>query len=265
MDANGVVRKYGGSITARNLAAQHRANGAVKIADGQLYLNGRERFQRVMHLPENLVVKRLLQSMVLIVDTASHNTGWNRRVVEDRREVESLGFPMILPVRDCRIHFEHVDTADHLVHRTEAHFRHVLANLLGEEEKEIDDMFRLALEFLSKHRILRGDANRASVEMAFPHHDAAHGDQRGRGEAELFGTEQCGDHNVAASLKFAICLNSYAAAQVVQQKNLLRLCQAKLPRNTCMLDGTEAGRSRSPTDSNYENDIGMLLSHRRRN
>src|SRR4029077_10967771 len=112
-----------------------------------------------MYLPKDLVVKRLLQAMVLLVDAPSHYARGNRRVIEDRREVESLGFPVILPVRDCRIHFEHIDAANHLIDGTEAHFRHVLANLLGEEEEEIDDMLGLALEFLPKDGILRGNAD----------------------------------------------------------------------------------------------------------
>src|ERR1700719_2808011 len=153
-----------------------------------------------MHLTKYLVVQRLLQAVVLLMDAASHNSGRNWRVIEDRGEIESLCFPVILPMRDRRIHFEHVDTADHLVHRAEAHFRHVLANLLRDEEEEINDMLRLALEFLAKRGILRGDANRAGVEMALSHHDEAHGDQRSRGEAELFGAQQRSDYNVAASL-----------------------------------------------------------------
>src|SRR5580765_2338592 len=128
MNADGVVRKSGGSVAPGNLAAQHRTDGAVNVTNRELDLDRRESFERVMHLTKNLVVERLLQAMVLLMEAASCDAGRNRRVVEDRGEVESLGLPVILPMSDRGIHFDHVDAADHLVHRTEAHFRHVLAN-----------------------------------------------------------------------------------------------------------------------------------------
>ena len=35
MDANGIFRQARGTITPRNLAAEHRAHGAMHVANGQ--------------------------------------------------------------------------------------------------------------------------------------------------------------------------------------------------------------------------------------
>ena len=53
--------------------------------------------------------------------------------------------PLGLPVIDVAALFEHIDAADHLVERAEAHLRHVAADLFGDEEEEIDDVLGRAV------------------------------------------------------------------------------------------------------------------------
>src|SRR5207245_982939 len=47
---------------------------------------------------------------------------------------------------------------------------------------------RGAVGALAELGVLRGDSDRAGIEMADPHHDAAHDDERSRGEPELLGS-----------------------------------------------------------------------------
>ena len=103
---------------------------------------------------------------------------------------------------------EEVGVADHLVERAEAHRRHQLAHFLGDEEEVVDDVLGQALEALAQHRVLRGDADRAGVEMALAHHDAAGRDQRRGREAEFVGAEQGRDHDVAPGAQAAIGLQA---------------------------------------------------------
>ena len=91
-------------------------------------------------------------------------------------------------------------------------------------------MFRLAVEARAQHRVLGGNANRAGVEVALAHHDAACGDQRSRGKAELIRTQQGGNRHVAAGAQAAIGLHADAAAQVVEDQRLLGFGQADFPR-----------------------------------
>jgi len=75
--------------------------------------------------------------------------------------------------------------------------------------------------------------------VALAHHDAAHGDERGGGEAELFRAKQGGDDDVAAGLQFAVGLHLDARAEVVEQEDLLRFGEAEFPGKSRVLDGTE--------------------------
>ncbi len=134
---------------------------------------------------------------------------------------------------------EHIDAADHLIEGAEAELRHVAAHLFGDEEEEIDDVLGRAGESGAQHGVLRGDADGAGVEMALAHHDAAHGDERRGGEAELFGAEQGGDGDVAAGLELAIGLQADAAAQIVHDEHLLGFGEAELPGDAGVLDGSE--------------------------
>ena len=66
--------------------------------------------------------------------------------------------------------------------------------------------------------------------MALAHHDAAGGDQRRGGEAELVRAEQRADHDVAAGAHAAVDLHRDARAQAVHDQRLMRLGEADLPR-----------------------------------
>ena len=145
---------------------------------------------------------------------------------EQLREVEPLG----LPVRHQRGLVEHLGLADHLVELLVAELRHDLAHFLGDEEEVVDDVLGLAGEALAQHRILRRDADRAGVEMALAHHDAAGRDQRRGGKAELVGAEQRADHDVAPGAEAAVDLDHDAAAQPLAHQRLVGFGKADFPR-----------------------------------
>ena len=134
---------------------------------------------------------------------------------------------------------EHLHLPDHFVEAAKAHPGHQLADLLGDEEEEIDDVLGLAGEALAQHRVLGGDADRAGVEMALAHHDAAGRNQRRGGEAELVGAEHRADHDVAPGADAAVDLDRDAAAQPVRDQRLVGLGEADLPRRSRMLDRGE--------------------------
>ena len=132
-------------------------------------------------------------------------------LVEQLLEVE----PARLPVADGALLVEALRLADHLVEGAVAERGHDLAHLLGDEEEVVDGVLGLALELGAQHRVLRGHADRAGVEVALAHHDAAERDQRRGGEAELVGAQQRADHHVAAGAHAAVDLHGDAAAQAV--------------------------------------------------
>src|SRR5690606_29927287 len=140
-------------------------------------------------------------------------------IVEYPAEIKTLRFPVLNRLLGIQL----VDSADHLVELTEAKLRHDLACLFGDKEQDVDDVLGLAVELLAQFLVLRCNADRTSIQMAFAHHDAAHGDKRHRGEAELVCPQQSADHDVATCLQLAVDLNANSAAQIVHHQHLLRL------------------------------------------
>ena len=70
----------------------------------------------------------------------------------------------------------------------------------------------LTRESFPQLRVLRSHADRASIQMALAHHDAARGDQRRGREAKFLRTQQAGDGNIAAGFQLTVGFNRDAAA-----------------------------------------------------
>ena len=162
------------------------------------------RVQRLAAHHDQLLVQRLVQAVVLlgaVVQVLVHER--RVRLVQHRRQVQLVR----LPVRARQRGVQRADLADRLVDGAETQLRHVFADLFGDEQEEVLDEFRLAGEPLAQHRVLGGHADRAGVQVAHPHHDAARHHQRCCGEAEFLGAEQRGDHHVAAGLELTVDLD----------------------------------------------------------
>ena len=158
--------------------------------------------------------------------------GAGLRLHEQLGEIEALGLPVLHQLALV----EHLHLADHLVEAAVAERGHQLAHFLGDEEEIVDHVLGLALEALAQHRVLRGDADRAGVEVALAHHDAAGGDQRRGGEAEFVGAQHGAHDHVAAGADAAVDLHRNAPAQAVDDQRLVGLGQADFPRGAGMLD-----------------------------
>ena len=127
--------------------------------------------------------------------------------------------------------------------------------------KNVSTNSGLPLNALAQLGVLGGDADRAGVEVADPHHDAARHDQRGGGEAELLGAEQRGDDDVAAGLHLAVGLHDDAVAQAVEQQRLLGLGQAELPRGAGVLERGERAGAGAAVVAGDEHHVGLGLRH----
>ena len=149
--------------------------------------------------------------------------------------------------------------SDHLVDASEAELRHPFPDFLGDHLEVVHDVLRFAGELLAKHGILRRDANRAGIQMADAHHDAAGDDQRRRCKAKLFAAKQGGNDDVAAGLQLAVRLNDDAAAQVVHHEHLMGFRQTKFPRNAGVLDAGDRRRAGTAAVTGDQNDVRMRL------
>src|SRR5471030_1986573 len=250
---DGVVRQTGMAVTLRHFTRQHGADRAVDVAHRRDEGDALAFFQRRAGLGDQLVVERLFQTVVLGFRVIDSLAGGRFRLVEDGAEVQ----PARLPVRDRLRFVEQVDPADQLVIRADAQLRHQLARLFGHEEEVIDHVFRLAGELGAQHRILRGDADRAGVQMAFAHHDATFDDQRRRREADLVGAQHGGDDDVATGAHLAVGLHADTATQAVQHQRLLRFGEAEFPRRAGMLDRRQRRRARAAVMAGDDDVVGL--------
>ena len=174
---------------------------------------------------------------------------------EQLGEIEALG----LPVLDQRSLVEHLHLPDHLVEGAVAERGHDLAHFLGDEEEIVDHVLGLALEALAQHRVLRGDADRAGVEMALAHHDAAGRDQRRGRKAEFVGAEQRAHHHVAPGADAAVDLHGDAPAQAVDHQRLMGLGEADLPRAAGVLDRGERRSAGAALEAGDGDVVGARL------
>ena len=228
------------------------ARSTLRIADSMM--TGCLDLERRLRLGDQLAVEDVVDRM-LLRPRAVHLLLRRLRLVEDAREIE----PARLPVVDERLRVEEVGLADQLVELPHAHRRHDLARFLGHQEEEVDGVLRRADEALPEHRVLRRDADRAGVQMALPHHDAADGDERRGGEAELVGAEQRADDDVAAGLQPAVDLQRDARAQALLDQDLLRLGEPHLPRRAGMLQRGEGARARAAVIAGDGDMVGARL------
>ena len=109
--------------------------------------------------------------------------------------------------------------------------------------------------------VLRGDADRAGIQVALAHVDAAERDERGGAEVELLRAEDGGVDDIVAGAHAAIGAEHDAVAQVVEQQHLLRFGDAELPGRAGVLDRGERRGARAAVVPGDEDDIGVRLGH----
>jgi hypothetical protein len=119
----------------------------------------------------------------------------------------------------------------------------------------------LTRELLAQHRVLRGHANWAGVEVTLAHHDAAFDDQGCCCETKFVGAQQSTNHHVTAGLHLTVNLNPDAAAKAVEHQGLLGLGQADFPRATRMLDRRQGRRASATVVTRDHHMIGLALGH----
>ena len=213
----------------------------------------------VLANPQQLPVELVGEHVGLALDAADRRAMGNLRHLEDGSQIEVLRLPVVLPVgRE-----EQVRPANDLVEGAKAHLAELFPHFLGHEEEVVDDLLGRSGKLGTEDRVLRGDADRAGVQMALPHHHAAHGDQGGRGEAVFLGAQAGGDDDVAAGLELAVGLEPDPASQAVANQGLLGLGQAQLPGNARVADARERRGAGAAAIAADENPVGVSLGDAR--
>ena len=184
LEGDRVVGQAGLAVLLGDFARERGADGAIGVLDRKLGGNLFAALERRLRQRNQLAC---CPAIVPGHDPASARCEWRRPaargLIENRRQVQMLGLPVIAthPANSSMI------ASGRPSPRTcgMPMLRHELAHFLGDEEHEVDDVLGLAGEFLAQLRVLRGDADRAGVQMADAHHDAAGGDQRRRWRSRI--------------------------------------------------------------------------------
>ena len=81
---DGAVGQAGRAVAARDFAAEHGADGAMHVADGEAAGDGRLRFERGLGLGDERVVERGAEAVILAGGAAARDARGQLRHVEDR-------------------------------------------------------------------------------------------------------------------------------------------------------------------------------------
>ena len=95
--------------------------------------------------------------------------------------------------------------------------------------------------------------------MALAHHDAPDSDQRSRREPKLLRAQQRRDGQVPPGPQLPVDLHRRAAAKVVGDQRLVRLCQAELPGQATRLDRRPLGGTSASVVARDQDVVGVAL------
>ena len=170
--------------------------------------------------------------MVLIFNVKAWHISWYLRHGKQTGKVQALGFPVLYAL----FHVEQIGATNQIVKLANAQLRHDVTHFFGDEKEIVDHMLWLAVEFFPQLWVLSRHADRAGVQVALAHHDAAFHDQGRGSKAEFISTQQGANSYVATRLHLTVGLHANATTQAVQHQGLLRFSQADFPWATAMFD-----------------------------
>ena len=130
-----------------------------------------------------------------------------------------------------------VGAPDHLGDGPEAEHSHDLPQFLCDEAHKVHDIFRLSTEAAAQLLILRGDADRAGILRADPHHHAAHTYQRSCGEGELLRSQQSGYGHITPAHEFAVRFQHDPLPKTILHKGVMRLGKPQFPGQSGVMHG----------------------------
>ncbi len=180
--------------------------------------------------------------------------------VQDRREIHRFG-PATCGLRP---HLQKIGAAHQLVHAWHAKLCHMLPQFLRGKTHKVDNIFRLARKPPAQLGVLGCDANGAGIQIAYPHHHAAHRYQRGGGKAEFLRAQHAGDGHIPAAHQLAVGFQHHPGAQPVLDQGLVRFGQAQLPGQACVMDGGAGRRAGAAVVAGDQHHLCAGFGHTRR-
>ena len=129
-----------------NLMGQHGAHHAVDVDYRQLNIDHLAVEQSGLSQTNEFVVESFFQPVILFHDPIQLCV-----VIDDRSggqdgaEIQASSFPVL----QCLVHFQNINSADHLIDSAEAEFGHDQTHFFSDHKEVIDDALGFTVEFLA--------------------------------------------------------------------------------------------------------------------
>ena len=152
-----------------------------------------------------------------------------------------------------------IGSANQLIDRTHTKLCHILTHLLCNKAHEINDIFRLSAEVLTKLWVLGGYADRAGIKVAHTHHNTAHCNKRCGCKTILLCAEKCCDNHVMTIHQLSIGLKDDTVTKTIHDQGLMGFCYAKFPWKSGIVDGVSRCGTCSAVIAGYQNNLCACL------
>ena len=131
---------------------------------------------------------------------------------------------------------QQIRTSDDIINGPRADTCQDFPDFLRVESDEVHNFIGIARKFCPKFFFLCANAHRAGVGLTLTDHDTAHRNQRRSADTIFFGAHHGSHDDITACAQSPISPQGDPVAQVVHRQNLMRLCQAHFPWQTCKFD-----------------------------
>ncbi len=212
--------------------AEHRAHGTVRVDDVQGDLDGHAVAECFLRHGDQPLVKVLVQLVVLAGHVAQRHVVVELEPMQDGGSRSSpSAFQWLIASRVSRTSACPI-ASSRLRNPSSARISRTSS---ARNSKKLTTNSGLPLNRDRSSGVLRGNTNRAGVQVANTHHDAAGNNQRCSREAVFLATQQGSNDNVASSLELTVNLNHHTVTETVEHEGLLGLGEAKFPGHTRVL------------------------------
>ncbi len=108
--------------------------------------------------------------------------------------------------------------------------RHALANFFREVLEIRHHHFRFSGKARAQRFVLRGDADRAGIQMALPGHDATNRQQRRGAKSKFIGAQNRRENNVARKFQASVHAERKTRTEARANQSVMRFAQTNFPR-----------------------------------
>ncbi len=223
------------AILGSDQSAEHHTSRTVGVLDGEVEVHLFLLLYGVLRTTDQLLVEHVVEVVNLLCCMIER--AMTCLTMEETREVEQinlivdeLGSLQVIGIETLGgnnllvlLANDELSMTDDVVQRGITHLSQVLAHLLGEEAEVVDEVLVAATEVGTELRILCGHTHRTGIEVTLAHHHTTQHDEGCRTEAELLGTEQSHEDDVATALQLTVHLQANLSAKTVLHQGLLSL------------------------------------------